>query len=146
MQVVISYKKSYPQAHAFIRQYQLPVEIVENNLHKQIILMENHAGTRFFQQALAKYKRVSTLLMILAIIVLLPTFIVAGLEYLQPELGVGDFLLNFLFEQFTLSMSLVGTVFVVFILLAILRSHYAKALHGKVLNEAWQAITQNVTV
>ncbi|MBM7111171.1 DUF6097 family protein [Brevibacillus laterosporus] len=134
------------KAHAFIQEYNLPIEMVENNLHKQIILMENYAGTRFFQQGLAKYKTVNILLMTLSVIVMLLTGIIAGLEYLKPEIGVVDFLLTFMFTHFNLSITLISIVFAAVIILPIIRSYYAKALHGKVLNQAWQAVWQHVTV
>lgn len=134
------------KAHAFIQEYNLPIEMVENNLHKQIILMENYAGTRFFQQGLAKYKTVNILLMTLSVIVMLLTGIIAGLEYLKPELGVVDFLLTFMFTHFNLSITLISIVFSAVIIMPIIRSYYAKALHGKVLNQAWQAVWQHVTV
>ncbi|WP_348620260.1 DUF6097 family protein [Paenibacillus polymyxa] len=59
------------KAHAFIQKHDLPVEQVENDFHKQIIVLEQYAGTRAFQRGLAKYKVINVILMIISVIILL---------------------------------------------------------------------------
>ncbi|MNC74024.1 hypothetical protein D3C75_1253130 [compost metagenome] len=71
-------------------------------------------------------------------------FGVAGVEYLSPELGVGQQLLDFLFDQFILSMIIVGGIFAIVIILAIVRAGCGRHLHGKALEKAWASIVNHV--
>lgn len=132
------------RAHTFINKHGLPVPIEENDLHKQIIELEQYAGSNHFEKALAKYKMVNRLLLTISVVVLLIVFGVAGLEYLSPDLGVGQQLLDFLFDQFMLSMIIVGGVFAIVIILVIVRAVYARQLHGKALAKAWASIVNHV--
>lgn len=132
------------KTHAFINKHGLPVPIEENNLHKQMIGLERYAGSNHFEKALVKYKRVNTLLLTLSVVVLLVVFGVAGVEYMSPELGLWKGLLDFMFKQFTLFMIIVGGIFAIVIILAIVRAVYARNIHGKALDKAWASIYNHV--
>lgn len=132
------------RTHAFINKHGLPVPIEENNLHKQMIGLEQYVGSNHFEKALAKYKRVNILLLTLSVVVLLIVFGVAGMEYISPELGVWKQLLDFMFKQFTISMIIVGGIFAIVIILAAVRAAYARNIHGKALDKAWASIYKHV--
>ncbi|QYK68667.1 DUF6097 family protein [Paenibacillus sp. S02] len=132
------------KAHAFIQKHDLPVEQVENDFHKQIIVLEQYAGIRVFQRGLAKYKVINAMLMIISVIILLAAGIVAAVEYLQPERHLLQVLANAMFDYWVPSITLLSVVFVGVIVLAIVRNVYAKQLHTRVLDRAWQAIFNHV--
>lgn len=133
-------KEELEKAHAFIHKHQLPVQIIDNDLHKQIIELEHYAGSNHFQKGLLKYKTVNRLLLTLSTVLLLIVFGVAGAEYFWPELEVGQYLLDFLFDQFLLSMLICGVLFGAVLVLALVRAILARRLHGKVLAQAWASI------
>lgn len=141
---VLFVKEQLERAHKFINAHGLPVPIEENDLHKQIIQLERYAGSNYFEKALAKYKWANRLLLTISVLILLVVFGVAGVEYLSPETGLGQQLLDFMFDQFVLSMSIVGGLFAVIIVLGIVRAVRAKQLHGKALNKAWASIVNHV--
>lgn len=132
------------KTHAFINKHGLPVLIEENDLHKQMIGLEHYAGSNHFEKALVKYKGVNQLLLSLSVVVLLIVFGVAGVEYMSPELGLWKQLLDFMFNHFMLSMAIVGGIFAIVIVLAIVRAAYARNIHGKALDKAWASIYNHV--
>ncbi|KAF6615009.1 hypothetical protein J2W97_000224 [Paenibacillus jamilae] len=132
------------KAHALIQKHDLPVEQVEDDFHKQIILLEQYASTRIFQQGLARYKVINAMLMILSVIILLAAVIVAVVEYLQPERHLLQVLANAMFDHWVPSITILSVVFVGVIVLAIVRNVYARRLHTRVLDRSWQAIFHHV--
>ncbi|MDP1509289.1 DUF6097 family protein [Paenibacillus sp. CMAA1739] len=132
------------KAHALIQKHDLPVEQVKDDVHQQIILLEQYAGTRIFQQGLARYKVINTMLMILSVIILLAAGIVAAVEYLQPERHLLQVLANAMFDHWVPSITILSVVFVGVIVLAIVRNIYARQLHTRVLDRAWQAVFRHV--
>ncbi|MBU9705529.1 hypothetical protein KSP24_01140 [Paenibacillus sp. AK121] len=132
------------KAHALIQKHDLPVEQVEDDFHKQIILLEQYAGTRIFQQGLARYKVINTMLLIISVIILLAAVIVAAVEYLQPERHLLQVLVNAMFDYWVPSITILSVVFVGVIVLAIVRNVFARRLHTRVLDRSWQAIFQHV--
>ncbi|SCW81796.1 hypothetical protein SAMN04487970_105529 [Paenibacillus tianmuensis] len=140
---VLIVQEELQRAHEFIRENNLPVEIFYNDFHKQMIALENYAGTDYFQKGLTKYKRVNTPLVSIAFIIIVPLMVASGLDYIQPQLGLVDSIFKLiLIEDFT-SKILYGTVFAIIIVLCLMRAYYAKALEGKVLEQAWQSIWQH---
>jgi hypothetical protein len=132
------------KTHAFINKHRLPVPIEENDLHKQMIGLERYAGSNHFEKALVKYKGVNQLLLTLSVVVLLIVFGIAGVEYMSPELGIWKQLMDFMFKHFTLSMMIVGGIFAIVIVLAVVRGIYAKNIYGKALDKAWASIYNHV--
>lgn len=132
------------KAHDFIRKHGLPVPIEENNLHKQIIQLEQYAGSNHFEKAVTKYRLVNRLLLIMSVVALVIAFGVVGLDYVSPDLRVGQQIISFLFDQFMLSMIVLGGIFAIVIILGIIRLVYAIQLNGKALDRAWNSIRAHV--
>jgi len=132
------------RTHAFIARYELDVTVVENDLHHQMRLLEEEAGTHIFAQALRRYKRVNAILILLATVVLLITGGVVGINKLKPELGLVDQLYSSIFDHFIPFITIVSVLFGGILLLTLWRQAMARSLHGKTYARAWHAIAEAI--
>ncbi|MFC6103276.1 DUF6097 family protein [Olivibacter domesticus] len=137
---VLFIKEQLAAAHAYIDRNHLKVDKVEDDLDKQMIQLENAAGTSTFQSALQKAKSARRFVLAVAILIAIVLGGIYLIDKIHAEASLMKNTLNWVFENIGVATAILLVPFLLLIVGAqVSRSRFNK-LYGKRYEDAWRAI------
>jgi hypothetical protein len=133
-------KEQLAVAHAYIDRNQLKVGKVEDDLEKQMIQLENAAGTTIFQKAIKEARNAQRFVFALVILIAIIFGGIYLINKLYPDIKLIENMLNWFFENVVIGTIILLIPFLLLIIGAQISRFRFSRLYGRRYEEAWRAI------
>jgi uncharacterized integral membrane protein len=133
-------KQQLVVAHAYIDRNQLKVGKVEDDLEKQMIQLENAAGTTIFQKAIKEARIAQRFVFAVVILIAVIFGVIYLINKLYPEIKLMENTLNWFFENVVMGTVILLIPFLLLIIGAQISRFRFNRLYGRKYEEAWRAI------